>query len=194
MSFGLPCGKFPHQNHKSLTSRLATVILTLPTSSRRLRLFSLFFNSLLLLSSVEFVIEDYLYDAPEVVFTRLGAIYPDKAKLAIRYPHHQDPIHVVWRRVRESFDMQAQSWTLGPPVMLSEVGDWVNSTTISPLWPNTIYECKSSGHSVASMFLTLVQIRWRPRINNFYPTHEFLSSSRPFRIPDSLNPPHSASS
>jgi len=84
--------------------------------------------------------EDYLYDAPSVVFTRLGAIYPDKAKLAIRYPHHEGPIHVVWRKFRESSDLQAQPWTLGPPIILSEAGDWVNSTTISPLWPNTIYE------------------------------------------------------
>ena len=75
------------------------------------------------------------------MFTRLGAIYPDRVKLAIRYPHHKDPIHVLWRKVRESPDLQAQPWTLGPPTMLSEVGDWVNSTTISPLWPNTTYEC-----------------------------------------------------
>ena len=110
---------------------------------------SLFANSLLLLASVEFGIEDYLYDAPDVIFTRLGAISPDKAKLAIRYPHHKDPIHVVWRKVRGSSDAQPQPWTLGPPVIVSELGDWVNSTTISPLWPNTIYECKSSNRSAS---------------------------------------------
>ncbi|KAF9792298.1 hypothetical protein BJ322DRAFT_33430 [Thelephora terrestris] len=121
-------------------SRLFTVILTLPTTSRRLRLSSLLVNSLLLLASIEFAVEDYLYDAPDAVFTRLGAIYPDKAKLVIRYPHFKDPIHVVWRKVRGSPDAQIQPWTLGSPVMLSEAGDWVNSTTISPLWPNTVYE------------------------------------------------------
>jgi alkaline phosphatase D len=134
---------FPHQNHKQQVSRLFTVILTLPTTSRRLRLSSLLVNSLLLLASIEFAVEDYLYDAPDAVFTRLGAIYPDKAKLVIRYPHFKDPIHVVWRKVRGSPDAQIQPWTLGSPVMLSEAGDWVNSTTISPLWPNTVYECKS---------------------------------------------------
>jgi len=55
-------------------SRLFTVILTLPTTSRRLRLSSLLVNSLLLLASIEFAVEDYLYDAPDAVFTRLGAI------------------------------------------------------------------------------------------------------------------------
>lgn len=90
--------------------------------------------------------EDYLYDAPDVVFARLGAIYPDKAKLAIRYPNRKDPIHAVWREVRGSPGLQTQPWILGPPVVLSEVGDWVNSTTISPLWPDTVYECKRPTH------------------------------------------------
>lgn len=129
------------QDRKSPASQLAIVILTLPMGSRRLRLVSLFINSLLFLASIEFAIEDYLRDAPDVVFTRLGAIYPDRVKLAIRYPHHTDPIHVLWRKVRESSDLQAQPWTHGPPIMLSEMGDWVNSTTISPLWPDTTYEC-----------------------------------------------------
>lgn len=124
-----------------LASRLIAVILTLPMGSRRLRLFSLLVNTLLLLVSIEFAAEDYLHDAPDAMFTRLGAIYPDSVKLAVRYPHHNDPIHIVWRKVRESSDPQAQPWTLGPPIMLSEVDDWVNSTTISPLWPNTVYEC-----------------------------------------------------
>jgi alkaline phosphatase D len=135
--------KFSHQKHKSLTSRVVIVMLTLPMGSRRLRLFSLLINSLLLLASIEFVVEDYLHDAPDVVFTRLGAVYPDRVKLAMRYPYHTDPIHVVWRKVRESSDLQAQPWILGPPIMLSGATDWVNSTTISPLWPNTMYECNS---------------------------------------------------
>lgn len=134
-------GTFPHQNHKPLASQLVIATLTLPMGSRRLRFFSLFANSLLLLASIEFVAEDYLYDAPDAMFTRLGAIYPDRVKLAIRYPHHRDPIHVVWRKVRESLDLQAQPWTLGPPIMFSKTTDWVNSTTIPSLWPNTIYEC-----------------------------------------------------
>lgn len=133
--------RYSHQSHKSPASRFAIVFLTLPTGSRQLRLFSLFVNSLLLLASIEFAVEDYFYDAPDVVFTRLGAVYPDRVKLAIRYPHHKDPIHVVWRKVRESPDPQAQPWTFGPPIIVSEGGDWVNSTTISPLWPDTMYEC-----------------------------------------------------
>ena len=136
-----PLEQPPHWNYKSLASRLVIVILTLPTGSCRLRLFSLLVNSLLLLASIEFTAGDYLHDAPEVVFARLGAIYPERVKLAIRYPHHKDPIHVVWRKVRESSDLQTQPWTLGLPIMLSEAADWVNSTTLSPLWPNTIYEC-----------------------------------------------------
>lgn len=115
--------------------------LTLPLGSRRLRLFSLLVNSFLFLVSVEFVAEDYLRDAPDTVFTRLGAIYPDRAKLAIRYPGYRDPIHVMWRKVRQTSDPQAQHWVLGPSITLSESADWVNSTTISPLWPNTMYEC-----------------------------------------------------
>ena len=134
-------GFLTRQNHKSPATQLAIVILTLPMGSRRLRLLSLSINTLLFLASIEFVAEDYFRDTPDVVFTRLGAIYPDRVKIAIRYPHYKDPIHVLWRKARESSDLQVQPWTLGPPIILSEVGDWVNSTTISPLWPNTMYEC-----------------------------------------------------
>jgi len=117
-------------------------------------------NSLLLLVSIGFAAEGYLRDAPGAVFTRLGAIYPDSVKLAIRYPHHNDPIHVLWRKVRESPDLQAHPWTLGPPIVLSEVGDWVNSTTISPLWPNTMYECNpfSLSFFLNGLSLTVDQI------------------------------------
>jgi hypothetical protein len=189
--------QFPYQDHKSPASQLAIVILTLPIGSRRLRLLSLFVNSLLFLASIEFAAEDYLRDAPDTVFTRLGAIYPDRVKLAIRYPHHKDPIHVLWRKARESSDLQAQPWTLGPPIIFSEVGDWVNSTTISPLWPNTMYECNLLtlfSLTVCFLLLTFDQICWGPQINNSYPTHRFPFGSKPFPIPSCPIPPRSASS
>ena len=160
----VPCnypssGTSPHQNHKSLASRVVIVMLTLPMGSRWLRLFSLLVNSLLLFASIGFAAEDYFHDAPNTVFTRLGAVYPDKVKLAIRYPHRTDPIHVVWRKVHESSELQAQPWILGPPITLSEVADWVNSTTISPLWPNTMYECNSLALCFNGLVLTFDQIR-----------------------------------
>lgn len=140
-------------NHKSPASKLAIVMFTLPTGSRRLRLFSLSINTLLFLVSIGFAAEGYLRDAPGVVFTRLGAIYPDRVKLAIRYPHRKDPVHVLWREVRGPPDIHAQPWSLGPPIVFSEVGDWVNSTTISPLWPNTMYECNPLIFSSTVCFL-----------------------------------------
>ena len=93
-------------------------------------------------------------DLPETVdekpSTRASALRPP----CDRFPFladHKDPIHLLWRKVRESSDLQAQPWTLGPP-SCSEVGGWVNSTTISPLWPNTMHECNSPTLS-KSLFL-----------------------------------------
>lgn len=173
-------GNSKRRGFHSLASPLVTVILTSPTSSRRLRLLSLFVNSILLLASIEFAIEDYLYDAPDVVFTRLGAIYPDKAKLAIRYPNHKDPIHVVWREVRESSDLQTQPWILGPPVMLSGAGDWVNSTTISPLWPDTVYEYSLATPDKQLLSYPSVPIRFKtfpdPRLPRPTPLRFIVSS------------------
>jgi len=189
-----PKGFLTRQNHKSPASQLAIVALTLPTGSRRLRLVSLSINTLLFLASIGFAVEGYFRDAPDAVFTRLGAIYPDRVKLAIRYPHHKDPIHVLWRKARESSDLQAQPWTLGPPIMLSEVGDWVNSTTISPLWPNTMYECNSFSLFPNGLPLTFHQIPWLPPINASYPTHRFPFDSKPSPILTYLNLPRSASS
>jgi hypothetical protein len=115
-----------------------SLCFSLPTSIRRLQLASLLINSLLFLAAVDLVAEPYLNDAPNVSFTRVGAVYPDAVKISIRYPSTIEPIHVLWRQSRDNIN---QTWTVGPSVTLSQVNDWVNITLLPQLWPNTDYEC-----------------------------------------------------
>jgi len=118
----------------SVLGDVLTIIFTLPTSIRRLRLASLTINSLLFLAVVDLTAEPYYNNASDVIFTRVGAVYPDSVKIAVRYPGITDPLYVVWRQSR------AQLWSLGPEFNLTEENDWVSTVTLSQLYPSTEYE------------------------------------------------------
>lgn len=92
-------------------------------------------NSLLFLAAIDLTAEPYYNNASDVIFTRVGAVYPDAVKIAVRYPDTIDPLYVVWRQSR------AQLWSLGPEFNLTEENDWVGTVTLSQLYPSTEYEC-----------------------------------------------------
>lgn len=79
-----------------------------------------------------------------MVFTRIGAVYPDAAKVVVRYPttgnETTNEIQILYKEVlADGF-----AWKDGPVVSLSEENDWVNVTKLEGLWPNTEYECAFS--------------------------------------------------
>lgn len=122
---------------KNFFKQALSICFSLPTSIRRLQTASLLINSLIFLAAVDFVVGPYFDDALNVTFTRVGAVYPDAVKIAIRYPSTTEPIHILWRPSRNNSD---HSWTVGPSVTLSHVNDWVNTTRLPQLWPDTAYE------------------------------------------------------
>lgn len=76
-----------------------------------------------------------------MVFTRIGAVYPDAAKVVVRYPtagnETTNEIQILYKEVlTDGF-----AWKDGPIVSLSKEHDWVNVTKLEGLWPNTEYEC-----------------------------------------------------
>lgn len=81
--------------------------------------------------------------ASSVTFTRVGALYPDSAKITVRYPQvgaNETQVQVVWRQA--STNNVQPAWKAGPTAQLSEQRDWVNTVRLNGLWPSTTYECK----------------------------------------------------
>lgn len=102
---------------------------------------NLLLNTLLLFAAVDLVVQPLLDTASDVTFTRVGAVYPDSAKIVVRYPETNTSEHrvrVVWRETRPTDD----KWRNGPVLKLNAESDWVNTGLLSGLWPSTSYECE----------------------------------------------------
>lgn len=123
-------------------SFLPAVLLSLPSPARVVTSVNVAINTAVLLLALDFVFYPLIDNAKDVTFTRVGAVYPDAAKLIIRYPipnATQGELKVLWRQTVEGGEM---SWNAGPAVSLNAEGDWVGTTRLDGLWPSTSYECK----------------------------------------------------
>lgn len=112
---------------------------------RALRRANLVLNTLLLLATAEFVFFPYFDSASDVVFTRVGALYPDSAKIVVRYPSTnatENLVRIVWRQADDKTESDAP-WREGPVANLSAEHDWVQTVRLQGLWPTTQYECES---------------------------------------------------
>ncbi|TFK72587.1 hypothetical protein BDN72DRAFT_836149 [Pluteus cervinus] len=80
----------------------------------------------------------FLDGAEDLVFMRVGAIYPDGAKIVVRHPVKNETEHVLqllWREARPE-----KAWERGPTLNLTESRDWVGTVQLGGLWPSTEYE------------------------------------------------------
>jgi alkaline phosphatase D len=94
---------------------------------------------------VDFVAHPYFDPASDVIFTRVGAVYPDGAKIVVRYPELnavENNVKAVWRQFKEDAAPDA-GWRDGPAFKLTAENDWVSTRRLSGLWPGTTYECES---------------------------------------------------
>ncbi|KAH9924002.1 PhoD-like phosphatase-domain-containing protein [Epithele typhae] len=125
------------------SSALTTIIFSVPSPIRALRLANLAINTLLLLAVADFVAVPYFDDASGVVYTRVGALYPDAAKIVVRYPAHNATDNLVrlsWRQVNPKATSNDAPWRDGPTTNLTSDLDWVQTVRLSGLWPKTTYE------------------------------------------------------
>jgi alkaline phosphatase D len=109
-----------------------------------MRITHLAVNTLLFLAAVDFVIHPLFDPAKDVVFTRVGAVYPDSVKIIVRYPEYnatESLVKVVWREYKERTTLE-EGWRDGPVLRLTEANDWVNTINLRSLWPSTAYECE----------------------------------------------------
>ena len=97
------------------------------------------------MAAVDFVVTPFLDTADDVIFTRVGAVYPDSVKIVARYK--QLEVNTTDEEVRlrimfrETKSADPNDWSHGPLVVFKPENDWVNTTRLTGLWPNTSYEC-----------------------------------------------------
>ncbi|EMD34490.1 hypothetical protein CERSUDRAFT_141018 [Gelatoporia subvermispora B] len=126
----------------SLRNALYTLLYSTPSPIRKLRIANVVINTLLLAATVDFVVEPYFDDAKDVIYSRVGAVYPDAAKLVVRYPAENvttNTVHIAWRPVDPLFGDDTV-WRAGPVVELTQEDDWVGTVKLRGLWPSTDYE------------------------------------------------------
>jgi alkaline phosphatase D len=142
-----------HSPFKQASSRplplspISTIIFSLPTNSRYLQCLNLIINTLLFLAALDFAVTPFVDSASDLVFTRVGALHPDSAKIVVRYPKANSTEHtllLVYReRPRNSLE-SSHPWKDGPLLQLNQSSDWVGTVQLASLWPGTSYECQST--------------------------------------------------
>ncbi|KAI9456226.1 PhoD-like phosphatase-domain-containing protein [Lactarius psammicola] len=117
------------------------LLFSLPTT-RLTSIVTWSINTLLILLAADFVFTPVFDSATDVTFTRIGAVYPDAAKVTVRYPLFEDGatehhVRVQWRPVTPN---AGDRWKDGPILHLGPESDWTNTTKLTKLWPSTEYE------------------------------------------------------
>ena len=126
---------------------ISTIIFSLPTKSRYLQCLNLFINTLLFLATLDFAVTPFIDSASDLIFTRVGALYPDSAKIVVRYPKANATEHTLLLAYRETPSNSLESsppWKDGPLLQLNQSFDWVGTVRLAGLWPGTSYECQST--------------------------------------------------
>ncbi|CCM06092.1 uncharacterized protein FIBRA_08339 [Fibroporia radiculosa] len=135
----LPVSEVP----QSSSSPLFALIFSLPTSSRSLRIVNLIINTLLFTAATDLLLYPYFDDARDVVFSRVGAVYSDAAKIVVRYPGVDSTsrmVQISWRQVTSPEFTSDEFWKEGPAANLTAENDWVATVKLTGLWPSTEYE------------------------------------------------------
>jgi alkaline phosphatase D len=128
-------------------SPLSTILFSLPTKSRYLQCLNIIINTLLFLAALDFVVTPFVDTASDLVFTRVGALYPDSAKIVVRYPKVNATEHtllLVYRETPSNILESSPPWKDGPHLQLNQSFDWVDTVRLASLWPGTSYECQST--------------------------------------------------
>lgn len=92
---------------------------------------------------VDFTFRPLLNSYDDLIFTRVGAVYHDAAKIVVRYPGEKDGVRIVWKQFSAAVRDNESQWIGGPLVKLSPDQDWVGSAKLGNLWTGTTYQCAS---------------------------------------------------
>lgn len=96
-----------------------------------------------MLAVADFVITPFVDIASDLVFTRVGSVYPDRIKIVARYPLFNDTENSHVRVIYRQLDSPgSETWKDGPVMNFMKESDWVDTVTLGGLWPGTSYECR----------------------------------------------------
>lgn len=91
---------------------------------------------------MDFTITPFLDTASDVVFTRVGAVYPDAVKIVVRNADIDvNSTQILWREATPGLETP-NPWKDGPIAHLQSERDWVDTVKLTGLWPSTSYECE----------------------------------------------------
>lgn len=124
------------------------------------------------MAAAEFSLYPRFDPATDVVFTRIGAVYPDAVNIAVRYPDFnasENSVRVNWREYKDGAALDG-GWKDGPLLRLTEENDWINTGKLSGLWPSTSYECEFLS-KLRVEILTWVQTGCRLTTKPYYHIH-----------------------
>jgi len=149
LSCSRPCVLIVFQPKKleKQSSLVSTILFGLPSRQRSRNVVNILINTVLLLACLDLALNPLLFPEEDVTFSRIGAVYPDGVKVTLRYPIADETTHDVQVLYREVSEGNA-AWKDGPVVSLSKEHDWVNTTRVAGLWPDTKYECECPFHLV----------------------------------------------
>ncbi|KAG9003379.1 hypothetical protein FRB94_003147 [Tulasnella sp. JGI-2019a] len=135
------------------------ILFSLPSNLSVIRIIHVLINLTLALFLYDHLAQsDPPADAPhsaDVIFARVGAVYPDSVKIQVRYPNLMfeesflSPTQqagvgmckVLWREaVTGSGESTVGMWKDGPVLQLAEGDDWVGVAHVEKLWPSTSYQ------------------------------------------------------
>ncbi|KAK7049214.1 hypothetical protein VNI00_005815 [Paramarasmius palmivorus] len=119
---------------------ITELLLSLPSRSKQIQWSNAIINLGLALACVELIATPFLDSAVDVIFSRVGAVYPDGAKIVVRYPNATSPLYISWREASHNPDSEHQPWKKGPSLELQEESDWISTVALRGLWPSTSYE------------------------------------------------------
>lgn len=142
---------------------LFSILFSLPTSSSWDKIYSLVINAILLGLVADFLVRPTFYRHDDLVFTRVGAVYNDAAKIVVRYPNVEGGVRIVWKQAGGVGGLIAATtsaesgWLDGPLLELTPEQDWVGTAKLENLWTSTKYECTHHLH--------LLNPRYSPQAN-----------------------------
>ncbi|KAF5376561.1 hypothetical protein D9757_008275 [Collybiopsis confluens] len=125
---------------RASVSPATALLFSIRSPSRIIRWVNIAINTLLFLCALDLSLSPYFDDASNVIFSRIGAVSDSSVKILVRYPDLNETIHLVWRESKSG-----AAWSKGPVFELQEENDWVDTVTLSGLWPNTNYEYALAG-------------------------------------------------
>lgn len=119
----------------------AAILFSLKTRSYLPNALNIAINTLLFSACLDLALNPVFYPETGVSFTRVGAVYPDAAKITVRFPAveavTEQDIRLLYREANSVVD----TWKDGPMVSVQEKNDWVSTVRLANLWPETTYEC-----------------------------------------------------